>query len=155
MSTSELVEIRPAARDDVSAILAIYTELESGADLTASAEESWVNSAWNRMTASDQHLLVAVLDDQVVGTVTLAMHPTLRHRGSTWAELENVVVSQEYRGRGVGGRLVRHAMEIAKSAGAYKIHLVSDLATSDAYPFYESLGFVHMGRGYKQYIRKD
>ena len=47
-------------------------------------------------------------------------------------------------------RLVQQAMEIAKATGAYKIHLVSNLAISDAYPFYEKLQFVHMGRGYKQ-----
>ena len=41
-------------------------------------------------------------------------------------------------------------MEIVKATGAYKIHLVSDLAISDAYPFYEKLQFVHMGRVYKQ-----
>ena len=41
-------------------------------------------------------------------------------------------------------------MEIARATEAYKIHVVSDLAISDAYPFYEKLEFVHMGRGYKQ-----
>ena len=100
---------------------------------------------------SDQHLLAAAVDGQIIDTVTLAMHPTLRHRGSIWAELEDVVVAPEHRGRGVETQLVQgEAMEIARATGAYNIHLVSNLAISDAYPFYEKLEFVHMGRGYKQ-----
>ena len=155
MSTSESVEIRPAARGDVSAILALYGELESGSNLETPADESWGDSAWDRMMRSGQHLLVAVLDGRVVGTVTLIIQPTLRHQGATMAELENVVVDPNWRGRGVRSKLVRHALNIARGAGAYKLHLLSDFTTSDAYPFYEDLEFVHTGRGYKQYLLGD
>jgi ribosomal protein S18 acetylase RimI-like enzyme len=155
MSTIDPVEIRSAARDEVPAILGLYGALESGADRDSSADEPWVDAAWDGMVKSGQHLLVAVLDGQVVGTVTLIVQPTLRHRGAAMAELENVVVDRKYRGRGVGSKLVRHALEIARGAGAYKLHLLSDVATSDAYPFYEALEFVHTGRGYKQNLLGD
>jgi len=140
-------------RGDVSTILNLYGDaLESGSDRDSSANEPWVDSAWDRMMRSGQHLLVAVLGGQVVGTVTLIIQPTLRHRGAAMAELENVVVDSNHRGHGVGSKLVQHALDVARKAGAYKLHLISDVATSDAYPFYEGLEFVHTGRGYKRYL---
>ena len=67
MSTSDSVEIRPVERGDVSTILNLYGDaLESGSDRDSSANEPWVDSAWDRMMRSGQHLLVAVLGGQVL-----------------------------------------------------------------------------------------
>jgi GNAT superfamily N-acetyltransferase len=61
--------------------------------------------------------------------------------------IEAVRVSAACRGLGVGERLVRHAIEIARAAGCGLVQLTTDKSRADAHRFYERLGFVasHVG----------
>lgn len=78
-------------------------------------------------------------DDLIVGSLTLAMFqiPTgLR----SW--IEDVVVDQEARGRGVGDALNRHAIALARAAGARTVDLTSRPSREAANRLYRRLGFV-------------
>jgi len=81
---------------------------------------------------------VALIDDQIVGTITLLVERKFIHRGGVVGHIEDVAVHPEYQKRGVASALVRHATEEARGLGCYKVilncfdHLVA---------FYERLGF--------------
>lgn len=68
-------------------------------------------------------------------------------RGSAGeAKIERVAVLDEYRGHGIGKKLMRHIMEDIQSApDIKKIKLGSQ---DHAIPFYEALGFSVYGEGY-------
>jgi ribosomal protein S18 acetylase RimI-like enzyme len=56
--------------------------------------------------------------------------------------IEDVVVDEDYRGKGIGKELMMHAMEYAKSTGAKSIDLTSRPSRVAANTLYRELGFV-------------
>lgn len=96
-----------------------------------------------------QHLLVAEVDGRIVGTVVLIIVPNLSYQGRPWAELENMVVDESHRGRGIGEALVRRAESFARDAGCYKLTLTSSKRRTDAHRFYERLGFGKTHEGFR------
>ena len=75
---------------------------------------------------------------RIVGTLTLAILnvPTGRR-----ASIEDVVVTSEARGQGIGERLTRRALEIARSKGALEVGLTSRPERQAANALYVKLGF--------------
>jgi ribosomal protein S18 acetylase RimI-like enzyme len=83
-------------------------------------------------------LFVARLGDEVLGALTLVMYPLptgLR------AHVDDVVVDDAARGRGVGEALVRAALERAVEVGARTVDLTSRPSREAAIRLYERVGF--------------
>ena len=97
----------------------------------------------------NQHLLVLEADGHIVGSVSVIVSPNLSHIGTPWAEIENMIVDAEQRGKGYGEALVREAVKIARDAGCYKLTLTSNNQRSDAHRFYEGVGFKQSHRGFR------
>lgn len=87
-------------------------------------------------------IFVAILDDRVVGSITLLIEQKFIHHGGIVGHIEDVVVSRERQGRSVGRRLVEFALDYARDAGCYKTVLD---CTDEVRPFYEKLGFAGAG----------
>ncbi len=78
-------------------------------------------------------------DDTILGSMTLVLFPIPTGiRG--W--IEDVVVDEAARGKGVGELLSRHALDIAKSRGAKTVDLTSRPSRVAANKLYQKLGFV-------------
>ena len=84
------------------------------------------------------HLLVAELDNKIVGMLTLVIVniPTGR---KAW--IEDVVVDEAARGLHIGQALVEKAKEIAAEVGAKKIYLTSNPSRKAAHALYGKCGF--------------
>ena len=85
------------------------------------------------------HLLVATDDDEILGSLTLAIFPIPT---AIRAWIEDVVVDDAVRGRGVGRRLNEQAIELATELGAKTIDLTSRPSREAANRLYRRLGFV-------------
>jgi ribosomal protein S18 acetylase RimI-like enzyme len=83
-------------------------------------------------------LLVARIGDQIVGTLTLVTFPIPTGRRA-W--IEDVVVDEAARGRGVGAALTQAAVELARADGARTVDLTSRPTRAAANRLYERLGF--------------
>ena len=83
-------------------------------------------------------LLVAGNDESVMGTLTLAL---FRIPSGVRAWIEDVVVDEAARGRGVGEALNRKALELAKESGARTVDLTSRSSREAANRLYKRLGF--------------
>ncbi len=55
--------------------------------------------------------------------------------------LEDVIVSREYRGGGLGRRLVEHVLDWAAQQGMTRVTLLADRENTPALDFYRKLGF--------------
>lgn len=85
-------------------------------------------------------LLVARDEDgDVVGSMTLAM---FRIPTGLRAWIEDVVVDERARGRGVGRLLNEHALDLARTAGAKTVDLTSRPSREAANRLYKRMGFV-------------
>ncbi len=86
-------------------------------------------------------LVAASAADGVIGYVAGGMQDNPMS-DSRYAELERIVVSEQYRGRGVGTELARGFLAWAKAAGADRVLVTTGPRNDAAIRFYEHLGFV-------------
>ena len=83
-------------------------------------------------------LLVARVDGEIVGALTLVVFPI---PSGLRAWIEDVVVDEVARGRGVGAALTQQAVRLARAAGARTVDLTSRPSREAANKLYERLGF--------------
>ena len=83
-------------------------------------------------------LLIARDGDAIVGMLTLVMFPIPT---GMRARIEDVVVDEAARNRGVGEALTGEALRLATSAGARSVDLTSRPGREDAIRLYRRLGF--------------
>ncbi|MFD6437245.1 GNAT family N-acetyltransferase [Streptomyces venezuelae] len=88
--------------------------------------------------------LVAEADGRIVGYVKLG-YPTPLLANAHVRQIQGFVVAEETRGRGVGRRLIRAAMDEARRQGAIRITLRVLGHNTPARKLYEAEGFVIEG----------
>jgi GNAT superfamily N-acetyltransferase len=144
------VRIREAQRGDLPALIEMYAELsldEPREDPSATARYEAAFAAIEALPS--HHVLVAEEDGRLLGSVTVIVKPNLTYRGTPFALIENVVVTEAARGQGVGALLIRAAIEIAREAGCYRVSLTSNKRRGEAHRFYERLGFKATHEGFQ------
>ena len=130
-----LLEIREATEVD-DALVAAMARLVP--QLSSSNPPPDV-AALSAIVASDASvLLLAEEDGEVVGAMTLVVF-TIPTGVRAW--IEDVVVDEAARGRGVGDALNRAAIERAREAGARTVDLTSRPSREVANHLYRRLGF--------------
>ena len=80
--------------------------------------------------------------DRVAGMANLLITLSTAE-GCRVAVLEDVIIGNEYRGKGLGRRLVEHVLAWAKTDGMTRITLLADRDNKAALGFYRKLGFEH------------
>ncbi|GHB25190.1 GNAT family acetyltransferase [Streptomyces viridiviolaceus] len=146
----EDLEIRPAVKEDVPAIVALLADDPLGAQRETPDDMSPYLTAFERLGADpNQHLVVAVRESRVVGTLQLTIIPGLSRRGATRSIIEGVRIDADERGSGLGTRLIEWAIDESRRQGCQLVQLTSDNTRTDAHRFYERLGFSASHRGFK------
>ncbi len=146
------IVVRPARPEDAAQIIAYARSVfaEPGINLITMADEfnptteseARMISEMNRATNS--LFLVAEDDGRIVGQLTLqgGKRRNVRHAATL-----GITVGREYRGRGVGRRLMEYAIDWARASGVVtRIELNVFVRNSNAIRLYESCGFVVEGR---------
>ena len=90
------------------------------------------------ISSESSHLLIVKEDGSYLGSLTLAIFriPTGKR-----AWIEDVVVSEDARGKGVGRALMDHAVNLANTLGAKTIDLTSRPSREAANALYKKVGF--------------
>ena len=115
--------------------------LESLGALPAAGDldESRAGEIFEEIRADGNHIIVvAELDGRIVGCATILIEQKFIHGGGRAAHIEDVAVSRENQGAGIGRRVVLYALERARESGCYKTVLE---CTDTVMPFYEKIGF--------------
>ena len=79
--------------------------------------------------------------DNVIGTFELLIMDNFAHKGSPSGIVEDVVVDENYRSKGISKIMMEFARDICEINGCYKLTLSSNINRDEAHKFYESLGF--------------
>src|SRR5579862_6623605 len=106
------------------------------------------------MLAEDPHtyLLVCVMDGVVCGTAILSLCLDAMYGSQPYGVVENVVVAEDQRGRGIGGRLLAHVEDLCRTHDCSKIMLLSAGTRAEAHQFFERRGFSAAAkRGFVKY----
>ncbi|MGB7213417.1 MAG: GNAT family N-acetyltransferase [Gemmatimonadales bacterium] len=129
--------IRLATTGDAPAITVLLAQLGYPA---AAAE---IAARLTKMTAlgPPDRVVVAVLEGQVVGVMTLHLTPEL-HRANPIGRVTALVVDEQTRGSGVGAEMMAEAERILRADGAGLLEVTSNMRRTDAHRFYERLGYL-------------
>jgi ribosomal-protein-alanine N-acetyltransferase len=129
-------------RDMIAADLATVVAIED-----ASYSVPWSESTFRGLLRRrDAEMVVAVVGDVVIG---YAAFWCVVDQG----ELGNVAVSAQWRGRGLGARLVEEVVGRAARRGIVEVFLEVRPTNTVARRLYERLGFVAVGRRRNYYQR--
>ncbi|MEU6915856.1 GNAT family N-acetyltransferase [Streptomyces olindensis] len=144
------LEIRAAVADDVPAIVGMLADDPLGAQRESPGDLAPYLAALERLSADpNQHLVVAVREGRVVGTLQLTIIPGLSRRGATRSIIEGVRIHADERGSGLGAQLIEWAIGTSRQQGCQLVQLTSDKTRADAHRFYERLGFTASHTGFK------
>ncbi|MFI9393268.1 GNAT family N-acetyltransferase [Streptomyces bauhiniae] len=144
------LDIRPAASDDIPAIVAMLADDPLGAQRESPDDLTPYLAAFERLdTDPNQHLVVAVRDGRVIGTLQLTIIPGLSRKGATRSLIEAVRIHADERGSGLGSELIQWAVDTSRRLGCHLVQLTSDKTRTDAHRFYERLGFTASHEGFK------
>ncbi|MEU9329439.1 GNAT family N-acetyltransferase [Streptomyces canus] len=144
------LEIRPAALDDLAAIVGMLADDPLGAQRESPEDLAPYVHALERLSSdTNQHLVVATREGRVVGTLQLTVVPGLSRRGAARSIIEGVRIHADERGSGLGTRLIEWAIEESRRQNCQLVQLTSDNTRTDAHRFYERLGFTASHVGFK------
>ena len=104
------------------------------------------------VSSPNNYLLIAKDDNKIIGTLTIAFY-WVPSGVKTW--IEDVIVSDEARGKGVATALMWHALGLAREKGAEKIDLSSRPWRKAANSLYLKMGFEKRDTNmYRLYLNK-
>jgi GNAT superfamily N-acetyltransferase len=150
MPNSFNVQFRQAKESDLPVIVQLLVEDE----LSAHREryETPLSRAYYEALkaigeGSNNEVIVAEIDGEVIGTLQLTFIPCLSYQGGTRAQVESVRVVERLRGQGIGTVMMEWALDRARQRGCPMMQLTSHKSRADAHRFYEKLGFTasHIG----------
>ncbi len=134
-STVEITEITEVTGEVIEAFERLIPQLSRSNPAPGQAE-------LERIARSDASALLVARDldsGQILGSLTLVVFPIPT---AVRAWIEDVVVDESARGRGVGEALNRAALERARAQGARTVDLTSRPSREVANRLYQRLGFV-------------
>lgn len=144
------LEIRPVTAEDIPAVVGMLADDPLGARRESPDDLTPYYTALDRLAADpNQHLVVAVREGQVVGTLQLTIVPGLSRKGSTRSIIEGVRVHAAERGSGLGTQLIEWAIDTSRRENCQLVQLTSDVTRTEAHRFYERLGFTPSHVGFK------
>jgi predicted N-acetyltransferase YhbS len=153
---NEAPQIRLAEERDVPRIVELYRELtisDSAVEHTRNPSLADYQLVFAEIRSdSRQKLFVAEVQGEVVGTIVLLVVPNLSHNGTPWAFLENLIVTERCRRRGLGRMLLEHAVGLARKSGCYMVELCSDVRRKEAHKLYNSAGFEAQAHCFRLYF---
>ena len=131
MKLETVFRVRTAVPADIPALLEL--------DRAAPAAAHWSESEYRRLFTKDTGRVTLVIEgDYVQGFVAG------RDLGLEW-EIENIVVADATRRRGLGERLVGELLGLAGSRGAQSVFLEVRESNGAARRLYSKMGFIEIG----------
>ena len=159
--TSQSYTIRPACPEDAEAVTAMWAEMaaqHAGYDVqrwqwAPGADEKW-RKHFLEMTGKDDWVALVAVDaeDRAVGFVTAHLRSVAPvFAAERAADIGNLAVTGEHRGRGIGKMLTKAMLEELKARGAEYVTVGVACANDVASRLYENFGFREVMRS--MYLR--
>lgn len=132
--------LRLIRKDELFELLRLYKYLHND-DPDVTGNNKLIGLWEDIYNDSNSFCIVAELDGKLVSTCTLAILKNLTRNLRPYGLIENVVTDPEYRKRGLGTKVLRNAVEIAKKNDCYKVMLLTSSKIEETLLFYEKAGF--------------
>jgi len=130
------IKIRDIVESDIDiGFLESLDNLKNASNL----DKDTARNILKKIIENPDHIIhVAEVDGKIIGSTTLLIEQKFIHKGGKVGHIEDVVVSKEFEGRGIGIKLVTSLLEVSKTKNCYKTILD---CKDELIPFYERIGF--------------
>src|ERR1700722_4342990 len=143
------MQIRPALRSDLPAILELYNAIaETTWEYTEEPHTLEERAQWfDERTRDGWPILVAVVNDEVVGAATYGeFRDSRRWPGYRFTVEHTIHVASSHHRRGVGRALIEGLIRCAQDAGIRVMIAGIDSTNQTSIDFHARLGFVETAR---------
>lgn len=139
------IVIRKATKSDFPVIRKLLAELISATDDTEGMDISAADETYNSLLKdASAHSLVAEIKKAPVGFISFTVRQTILHRSASGL-IDELVVAEKYRGKGVGRQLVLAAIRECKQLGCCEVEVSTEKTNVEARRFYKHCGFEERG----------
>jgi len=139
--TMRNILVREAAKADLPVIRGLLAELTAAMDDTECIDIRLAARTWERLLKdASSHFLVAATKDTPVGFIHFTVRQTVLHRSPS-AMIDELVVTKEYQGKGVGRQLVLAVIEKCRQLGCCEVEVSTEKTNVAARRFYRKCGF--------------
>ena len=136
---ADAIEIRPLeVGEDGSVFRMLNEEWISRYFVLEKKDRETLGDPENTILRKGGRIFIAYAQGQAVGCVALIP------MGDAVYELSKMAVSPAFQGRGIGRRLLEHAIAQARQLGASSLFLGSNSVLKNAVHLYEAVGFRHV-----------
>jgi Predicted acetyltransferase len=144
-----MIVIQRMERDDLPGLSLLFEELSGK---KADIEKMAKSFEWMAKN-EDYFVLGAKYDGKLVGSLMGIICHDLVGECKPFIVIENVIVSSEFRGQGIGKKLMLEIEKIGRNKNCYYIMFVSGMQRKAAHQFYQTLGYkLDEVQGFKKYL---
>lgn len=151
----ELIKTRLMTKDDINAVVAIYTEAfdvpyisfgelaagqaESPCQISPQASELFQQELEELINDLEAGLFVATLNSNIIGFAVATLNKTKAGHFECW--LEDLGISPQFRRQGTAKNIVKEVLNWGTQKGAKYFLLESGIHNEAAHQLFENLGF--------------
>lgn len=131
------MKIRKATQEDFDEVFNLLKQLWANSKLNYDL----LKIAYNKAVYSEvQKLIVGESMDNIIGFCSLTIKNNLWQAGNL-GHIDELIVDNNYRGKGIGSKLMDEITRIAKENQCKRIELDSAFNRKEAHRFYENQGY--------------
>ena len=151
-----MVFVRKAMAEDEAVVIDLLKELRAASEMPSDSSDNWPKMAVTFQEVIRDEALGTVLlaeeESDAIGLLTLS-YPTAMWCGGIYTCIEEFVVREQARGKGVGGKLLETAFAEAKTKDCEEIQV--NRPSQLGYPVYLRHGIHDMGKHLKLKLRRQ
>ena len=136
------IVIRKGKKSDLPVLKRLLVELINAMDDTACIDMRVAPKHWEQLFRDARsHFLVATAGGTPVGLIHLTIRQTVLHRSPS-GMIDELIVTNEYQGKGIGKQLVLAAIDRCRQLGCCEVEVSTEQTNLKARRFYRKCGFV-------------
>jgi len=137
--------IGKAKKSDLPAIKKLLAELTNAMGDTEGIDVGIaLETCEQLLNEARSYFLMATAQESPVGFIHFTIRQTVLHRGPS-AMIDELVVTKEYREKGIGKQLVLATLETCKRLGCCEVEVSTEKTNDKARKFYKKCGFEERG----------
>lgn len=150
-----MIIIRDLGKEDLISLKVLLDDLNNAIKFNHEINEKDLNSVYVNIDKYPEIYsnYVAIENDKIVGFLSIVFYKTFLHKGGTTL-INELIVAETHRNKGIGKKLIQKAIESAKSRGMDEIEVGTEIPNIKAQNFYKKTGFneeyVLLGREFEK-----
>ena len=133
------MQLRKLVKNDLNSLVSLYSHLHQN---DPKVPQDYLELTWDKSEKCGCITYWGLFESEVlISSCQCIFVPNLTRGCQPYCLIENVVTHKDYRTRGYGKALLKHALDAAWLAGCYKVMLMTGRQGQDVFNFYKSVGF--------------